>query len=251
MGGSTASADCGSPPRVWGRRDRRNAAIQTGRFTPTGVGTAEACRLAESGVSVHPHGCGDGHSGRAGPVAGERFTPTGVGTARNCSHPVRRRTVHPHGCGDGFIFRVSPVSPCGSPPRVWGRLIRRHPIACNYRFTPTGVGTACLGFRRRVTPPVHPHGCGDGFANFGKDNFDLGSPPRVWGRLLAKTLPTGGLRFTPTGVGTAQSQTARTPEVPVHPHGCGDGADRSSGPDSTGGSPPRVWGRQAGDFPGW
>ena len=51
----------------------------------------------------------------------------------------------------------------------------------------------------------------------------LGSPPRAWGRRVVARLYLQGLRFTPTGVGTARRQTVCALQQ--------------------NGSPPRAWGR--------
>ncbi len=155
--------------------------------------------------SVHPHRRGDSAAIRLSLAHRPRFTPTGVGTAQ--SHADRRIKWH------------------GSPPQAWGQrhlsgwmetLLTVHPhrrgdslnarssVICDFRFTPTGVGTAtrptCTSFPLCGSPPqawgqphsaflaalssaVHPHRRGDsvGLCN----NY------------------AGQFRFTPTGVGTA------------------------------------------------
>ncbi len=74
-------------------------------------------------------------------------------------------------------------------------------------------------------------------------DLGVGSPPRAWGRrVLLGTLP-GGLRITPTGVGTAAASWWRTRSRADHPHGRGDGRFRSPALESPVGSPPRAWGR--------
>ena len=91
---------------------------------------------------------------------------------------------------------------------------------------------------------VHPHGCGDSPRRDWVNARAVGSPPRVWGQLQFVDICFGLFRFTPTGVGTAIPSTTTVTEFPVHPHGCGDSADRLLSSQLTGGSPPRVWGQR-------
>ncbi len=191
------------------------------------------------------------------------FTPTCVGTAPAPLPHHLRVWVHPHVCGDGSPMSGSRGNSSGSPPRVWGRRCGAASIAGQSGFTPTCVGTApslCDPTRSRG---VHPHVCGDGDAPRGRNDFDPGSPPRVWGRLSPMTfdfvfsgspprvwgrlhqalLLAPHFGFTPTCVGTAWEMDARVGLPWVHPHVCGDGVSTASFAAFSLGSPPRVWGR--------
>jgi len=114
-----------------------------------------------------------------------RFTPTGVGTMRDLCNSSRLSSVHPHGCGDNSGILNWLVTGCGSPPRVWGQLIKETPGTFRQRFTPTGVGTMRKELYEAHPTAVHPHGCGDNIASCAA---------------LASSK-----RFTPTGVGTIQN----------------------------------------------
>ena len=195
-------ADCGSPPRPWGRPIPQRWRRSHLRFTPTPVGTAQDRQGLWLGHAVHPHARGDGFNdlprslnkdgspprpwGRLLPrrrnKAGGRFTPTPVGTA-------------PPG-------RCEPA---------------------DYRFTPTPVGTAAVRGSGPRRPPVHPHARGDG-APFARSTSDrTGSPPRPWGRRTRYPPGDGRLRFTPTPVGTAPWRASASSVCSVHPHARGDG----------------------------
>ncbi len=111
----------GSPPRAWGRPDRRFSDHHDWRITPTGVGTARSSPDPRSLTTDHPHGRGDGDikmekSGRiigspprawgrrheaSGDARVVRITPTGVGTARAPRTGRACSPDHPHGRGDG------------------------------------------------------------------------------------------------------------------------------------------------------
>src|SRR5438094_13432 len=54
----------------------------------------------------------------------------------------------------------------------------------------------------------------------------------------------GGVRFTPTRVGTTALSGALTAISTVHPHARGDDVVAATTSQATGGSPPRAWGRR-------
>jgi len=127
------------------------------------------------------------------------------------------------------------------------------------------VGTMLCSFPCVPAWPVHPHARGDNFALRRGNVGPVGSPPRAWGQLSSRSLPTShpgspprawgqfspsrssirACRFTPTRVGTiawsGMTQTARS----VHPHARGDNASRVSQIRTKTGSPPRAWGQYA------
>ena len=96
-----------------------------------------------------------------------------------------------------------------------------------------------------VEPPVHPHAHGDDVAAGVPSRRLVGSPPRPWGRSGDSRRPGGGARFTPTPVGTISRASVIATPRPVHPHARGDDSACASAASSTGGSPPRPWGRWA------
>ena len=59
LDGPAARRTRGSPPRVWGRPRRWEAARACGRFTPTGVGKTYLMTSKADSRAVHPHGCGE------------------------------------------------------------------------------------------------------------------------------------------------------------------------------------------------
>ena len=154
-----------------------HAARETRACTPQKT----LARTLNSLASVRPHACGDNPMGRpiltprsGSPprvwgqprhllrcVIARRFTPTRVGTTLRASRLSFPAAVHPHACGDNVDHNVGSVLHDGSPPRVWGQHGRINPLAQEFRFTPTRVGTTRAGWPIHSWPPVHPHACGD------------------------------------------------------------------------------------------
>ena len=235
----------GSPPRVWGRLTLEAHVFAAGRFTPTCVGTTGSTGASLRLWSVHPHVCGDDRNGYGyglgfcgspprvwgRPVRGwraaaaSRFTPTCVGTTCRARQPRLCPAVHPHVCGDDGWPARSVACTFGSPPRVWGRLEPVQQDLGNVRFTPTCVGTTRIHSALRRSLSVHPHVCGDDCFLIRDWILSFGSPPRVWGRQAHAATGDGGVRFTPTCVGTTRIDwlfDTLLIEHLVHPHVCGD-----------------------------
>ena len=232
----------GSPPRVWGMRTH---ATDSSHPKP-----------------VHPHVCGEcvsvpasayNTTGSPPRVWGMhfvaevqphivRFTPTCVGNARPLQWSNYAHAVHPHVCGECTLRKWGSGYCAGSPPRVWGMRVGWRPSHQGWRFTPTCVGNAPHQSGTKHLSSVHPHVCGECADCPLLPGQLLGSPPRVWGMLLAKTAVAIRCRFTPTCVGNAQSSSPYSTPLPVHPHVCGECPIVSAGKALWDGSPPRVWG---------
>ena len=157
-----------------------------------------------------------------------RFTPTRVGTTSDPSSWPHRPAVHPHACGDNQATEKLPVTVIGSPPRVWGQLLKRSAAHLLSRFTPTRVGTTLDALAIVDGVPVHPHACGDNFSALTPPSSSSGSPPRVWGQHDNLVDHHNRIRFTPTRVGTTASAPSAPHTPAVHPHACGDDTGRKT-----------------------
>ena len=172
---------CGSPPRVWGKRDQPGLDGDLRRFTPTRVGKTRTGRMCCVISPVHPHACGENHRhpgqlidppGSPPRVWGKhhvalaadqrvRFTPTRVGKTPSPVFCRRQSQVHPHACGENATYDLNAAAADGSPPRVWGKLGRRSTSRPKRRFTPTRVGKTLPALRPASPGLVHPHACGE------------------------------------------------------------------------------------------
>jgi len=169
------------------------------------VGKTTSKHRALYHYAVHPHVCGENFLERPRRFARRGSPPRVWGKPSSVIGLIRLPPVHPHVCGENPIAVVTSQCIIGSPPRVWGKrlcprhligLCTVHPHVCGenendhlvdqaiFRFTPTCVGKT------------------KGSWNLGSRL--IGSPPRVWGKLLL---------FIPTAMLTA-----------VHPHVCGENA---------------------------
>ena len=215
----------GSPPRVWGILDAPRPTQVLARFTPTRVGNTRPASRAWLRPAVHPHACGeyclaarhyvveDGSPPRVWGIplccgfgnSSTRFTPTRVGNTAARNTPAGTPPVHPHACGEYSAQQYPGWNTAGSPPRVWGILEHLHHVAAAVRFTPTRVGNTMWRCCRLQPDAVHPHACGE-YSRFKITCHNCpGSPPRVWGILLAAWACRHVVRFTPTRVGNTRA----------------------------------------------
>jgi len=69
----------GSPPRVWGKREKQRRRVLDRRFTPTRVGKTADHPGPAGPLLVHPHACGENGSYASRRAVLCWFTPTRVG----------------------------------------------------------------------------------------------------------------------------------------------------------------------------
>ena len=149
-----------TPPRVWGRLFASTFANACSRNTPTRVGKTDDRGIIGFLRRKHPHACGEDprkspivapHSETPPRVWGRlcfamrsssifRNTPTRVGKTSALINRLKLLKKHPHACGEDSADAASHARSLETPPRVWGRLVRRfHPYHAGGN-TPTRVG---------------------------------------------------------------------------------------------------------------
>ena len=91
---------------------------------------------------------------------------------------------------------------------------------------------------------VHPHVCGENVQSSHRKRVHIGTPPRVWGKLLQQACSVGRNRYTPTCVGKTMIGIPFAGHQKVHPHVCGENTSVPLSSGDASGTPPRVWGKQ-------
>ena len=130
-----------------------------------------------------------------------RNTPTCVGKTTWPVRPSIWPKKHPHVRGEDNLQKQSSPAQAETPPRAWGRPFDTLPPLMRFRNTPTCVGKTTAPTKTVPACEKHPHVRGEDGQSAGGKPWHLETPPRAWGRLLARRL---GLRFfrnTPTCVG--------------------------------------------------
>ncbi len=142
MCNTLAIAHHGSPPQAWGQQRAALAVGDTGRFNPTGVGTAPLADLSFSPAPVHPHRRGDSEPMSFSAPAECGSPPQAWGQRDRADLHRRMSRFTPTGVGTAIPSRSDEEAKGGSPPQAWGQHTSGTGNHCRPRFTPTGVGTA-------------------------------------------------------------------------------------------------------------
>ncbi len=125
-------------------------------------------------------------------------------------------------CGEETIPCVNSSPFRGTPPRVWGRVVRFNWRVEGRRDTPTCVGKRIRLSRSSCQGQGHPHVCGEESKDQKNRLKSVGTPPRVWGRVVDFVQGSAGRRDTPTCVGKRIIMHKKVAKEKGHPHVCGE-----------------------------
>ena len=150
---------------------------------------------------------------------------------------------HPRGCGENAYFRSDEDAERGSPPRMRGKLTIHVRYLQTVGITPADAGkTAKKRVRRRYTRD-HPRGCGENCISRSIGTVQVGSPPRMRGKLFFLSMLPLQCRITPADAGKTSVCIICNIFAWDHPRGCGENLKVAlCGPVQTG-SPPRMRGK--------
>ena len=172
-----------------------------------------------------------------------RITPACAGKSLIVWSGRIGRRDHPRVCGEK-ASAVPPVgTEMGSPPRVRGK-------ACHSRryWQSAGITPACAGKSLAVKLDSvdngdHPRVCGEKHMTPNRTSGDIGSLPRVRGKVQQRRKLYSNLGITPACAGKSGSAVAVITHHEDHPRVCGEKHSLGRNRDVPGGSPPRVRGK--------
>ena len=206
-------------------------------------------------VGAFRRGRGGGSSPRVRGRPAERVSkanfrgliPACAGQTSERSDDLFDTRAHPRVCGADTFGNGLPLRPRGSSPRVRGR---RLPTAPPHGGT--GLIPACAG---QTSPPkkacpaqrAHPRVCGADFELAGVLLKSTGSSPRVRGRLGGVEVSHWLFRLIPACAGQTWFNGGPYGGHTAHPRVCGADRRLICSPRTSGGSSPRVRGRQRGE----
>jgi len=192
------------PTHVGNSRRRENSRLCRRWFIPTHVGNSQSIPGITSGMSVHPHACGELVHPVPRAVGPLGSSPRMWGTRLLSISLSFSDMVHPHACGELSRFSVPFYSHLGSSPRMWGtRCLECSCILVGW-FIPTHVGNSSIFLIAPLQSVVHPHACGELICSASLLAFSMGSSPRMWGTLLITSDNAASGWFIPTHVGNSQ-----------------------------------------------
>ena len=210
-----------TPPRAWGRRSACEGWGAYSGNTPTCVGKTLPAASRHTSTRKHPHVRGEDalqtseetNQGETPPRAwgrppeplrqraGCRNTPTCVGKTAAAGRMTRSSRKHPHVRGEDKAL-IRRLRAClETPPRAWGRHIKRFCFCLLDGNTPTCVGKTFYHGLYDERIQKHPHVRGEDSPKINTTQRSVETPPRAWGRLDDEDKSIGERRNTPTCVG--------------------------------------------------
>ena len=211
----------GSPPRVRGKvclPARRRARY---RITPACAGKSAAGSCFARWARDHPRVCGEKtrwlllavtSPGSPPRVRGKarylmccsccwRITPACAGKRRAARSSRRTGWDHPRVCGE-MSSSIAPRSPSlGSPPRVRGKVLLACLLPLLHGITPACAGKSDFNCLHQFIHEDHPRVCGEKFLKIIGRAHQLGSPPRVRGKVFESEMNSSAVRITPACAG--------------------------------------------------
>ena len=172
-----------------------------------------------------------------------RITPAYAGKSKRIAPSSVLFGDHPRVCGEKESARPARHAAWGSPPRMRGKEVGKHVLLCSGRITPAYAGkrgrTALTTMCRRD----HPRVCGEKYAQGKAKDEEVGSPPRMRGKVSQFVNLFGGDGITPAYAGKSGLPLKVCKYKEDHPRVCGEKiVFRFSYPCVTG-SPPRMRGK--------
>ena len=152
-----------------------------------------------------------------------RITPADAGKTGPSFQASLSSQDHPRGCGENCVDCCVRCSRIGSPPRMRGKQLNRLTIKRRDGITPADAGKTSSLFLPPQLRQDHPRRCGENFGVDGYNEFALGSPPQVRGKL--------------------NNITSCYIKVKDHPRRCGENISSMVSPNDRTGSPPQVRGK--------
>ena len=262
-GVSHMKQECGSSPRMRGKRpltEFNNAQI---RIIPAHAGQTSASRRAYCHNTDHPRACGanvslwpmskspDGSSPRMrgkrlpvvqAPVA-RRIIPAHAGQTRPSESSGHAARDHPRACGANRVDFAQDLFDAGSSPRMRGKppwCRGRRPCR---RIIPAHAGQTALVQGTPAMPPDHPRACGANSGPLMPVHFQPGSSPRMRGKRHDDHVPAPDRRIIPAHAGQTTPATPTTDTITDHPRACGANAVVLMVVANIAGSSPRMRGK--------
>ena len=253
----------GSPPRVRGKGPPSPVHARRFGITPARAGKRYYCNTWYKQEWDHPRACGEklpsaraiadqGGSPprvrgkeirRRAPRKWSRITPARAGKSQSGQHKAGRSGDHPRACGEKRQRSISWTQRTGSPPRVRGKAELSY-IRCQRRgITPARAGKSGHFPAPRGRRWDHPRACGEKSEHPTMKPVELGSPPRVRGKVTSFGYSVDELRITPARAGKRSRWDDDLLDAWDHPRACGEKVTYSGQAHFPPGSPPRVRGK--------
>ena len=146
-------------------------------------------------------------------------------------------------CGENVTCKTGRLACSGSSPRVRGKLRERETKPASSRLIPACAGKTSAVSSLPRPSRAHPRVCGENLMMEWSRVREMGSSPRVRGKLPRCFCQVVGVGLIPACAGKTWKPFARSPKERAHPRVCGENAAQKRRSNSAPGSSPRVRGK--------
>ena len=175
--------------------------------------------------------------------SGIRITPAYAGKRiRNCS-PAGVARDHPRVCGEKSPAGGGLNLILGSPPRMRGKGVICTHLGAVLRITPAYAGKSSYTSERAPASRDHPRVCGEKPVAMHTRITSAGSPPRMRGKVYMRCCACLPPRITPAYAGKSCCKCSSPDCSRDHPRVCGEKRTTETPWSNSGGSPPRMRGK--------
>ena len=177
-------------------------------------------------------------------VPAARIIPAHAGQTRRSRWRCCRCPDHPRACGANFSNALHCSSGDGSSPRMRGKLMTKNNVLTEERIIPAHAGQTDASLVTLRRHPDHPRACGANLTSAFRGNINVGSSPRMRGKLLHRRTPVEIFRIIPAHAGQTLVNCIGRTNVSDHPRACGANSSVVSSSICFSGSSPRMRGKQ-------
>ena len=256
----------GSSPRVRGKRSSRTDRDRPRRLIPARAGKTPLRHHRPHQRWAHPRACGENNVRKAlnvlafgssprvrgklpalGRVEAHRgLIPARAGKTSRRGASGRGTWAHPRACGENIAPGRVAARHSGSSPRVRGKRHVHKTCWQHVGLIPARAGKTARrsGSGRRRS--AHPRACGENHGPACRSRANLGSSPRVRGKLSRCGPSWRARRLIPARAGKTISDGLTAQVAGAHPRACGENLSWPSVMRGMMGSSPRVRGKRVG-----
>ena len=191
----------------------------------------------------HPRACGANSNSVSEYGKGGRIIPARAGQTLRPDDVAGPDADHPRACGANLPCEQSHEVTAGSSPRVRGKRRASAPSLYSRRIIPARAGQTGLMARHPLHRPDHPRACGANEPILPPCHVQIGSSPRVRGKLLQHVPAHAVRRIIPARAGQTCRYIIVFLTVSDHPRACGANCAVLAAVAVAAGSSPRVRGK--------
>ena len=177
------SEPLGSPPRMRGKEKDTKGDSALYRITPAHAGKSRGGTGGRSPRKDHPRACGEKAFLHMAHFAILGSPPRMRGKVHNLGYEYTYLRITPAHAGKSKWCLRHGLGYPGSPPRMRGKAWGVLYSVCKRRITPAHAGKSCFSTGNTLPCWDHPRACGEKDFTEKTDTNQMGSPPRMRGKV--------------------------------------------------------------------